>query len=188
LCRECRADLHFLFNSSKTRLAYTESCNSGSLIVASRINSNARCPAQGAYWEFFRTPKRVRRVRIEGLRMFVSSGSERIENAARPGSPEQSALIIDQIIADGTVLEFASGQSGKEPLKFEIHKLTLNSVADDRPLSFHAALLNASLPEKFARTRNSAPCSRRTSAKPFFRAPMCFNARTWAFFQALEER
>ena len=98
---------------------------------------------QGAYWEFFRSPKRVRRVRIEGLRMFVSSGSERIENAAQPGSPKQSALIIDQIIADGAVMEFASGQSGKEPLKYEIHKLTLNSVADDRPLSFHAALLNA---------------------------------------------
>ena len=101
---------------------------------------------QGAYWEFFRIPKRVRHVRIEGLRMFVSSGSERIENAARPGSPEQSGLIVDQIIADGAVLEFSSGQSGKEPLKFEIHKLTLNSVADDRPLSFHAVLLNAKPP------------------------------------------
>ena len=101
---------------------------------------------QGAYWEFFRIPKRVRRVRIEGLRMFVSSGSERIENAARPGSPEQSGLIVDQIIADGAVLEFSSGQSGKEPLKFEIHKLTLSSVADDRPLSFHAVLLNAKPP------------------------------------------
>jgi hypothetical protein len=101
---------------------------------------------EGAYWEFFRTPKRVRRVRIEGLRMFVSSGTERIENAAPPGSPKQSALIIDQIIADGAVVEFASGQSGKEPLKFEIHKLTLNSVADDRPMSFHAVLQNAEPP------------------------------------------
>ena len=97
---------------------------------------------QGAYWEFFRTPKRVRRVRIEGLRMFVSSESERIENAAPPGGPKQSALIIDQIIADGAVVEVASGESGKEPLKFDIHELTLNSVADDRPLSFHVALLN----------------------------------------------
>jgi hypothetical protein len=101
---------------------------------------------EGAYWEFFRTPKRVRLVRVEGLRMFLSSGSERIGNAAQPGSPEQSALIIDQIIADGAVVEFASSQSGKEPLKFEIHKLTLNSVADDRPMSFHAALLNAKPP------------------------------------------
>jgi hypothetical protein len=101
---------------------------------------------QGAFWEFFRSPKRVRRVRIEGLRMFVSPGSERIENAAPPGSPKQSALIIDQVIADGAVVEFASGQSRNEPLKFEIHKLTLNSVGDDRPLSFHATLLNAKPP------------------------------------------
>jgi hypothetical protein len=101
---------------------------------------------QGAYWEFFRTPKRVRLVRIEGLRMFVSSGSERIGNAAPPWSPKQSALIIDQIIADGTVVEFASSQPGTKALKFEIHNLTLNSVADDRPMSFHAALLNPKPP------------------------------------------
>jgi hypothetical protein len=98
---------------------------------------------EGAYWEVFRTPKRVRLVRIEGLRMFVSSRSERVGNAAAPGSPQQSALISDQIIADGAVVEFASGHSGTEPLKFEIHKLMLNSVADDRPMSFHAALVNA---------------------------------------------
>ncbi|HZW91830.1 MAG TPA: hypothetical protein VFF64_02560, partial [Candidatus Eremiobacteraceae bacterium] len=60
---------------------------------------------QGAYWEFFRTPKRVQGVRIEGLRMFVSPGSERIGNTAPPGRPEQSALIIDQIVADGAVVE-----------------------------------------------------------------------------------
>ena len=101
---------------------------------------------QGAYWEFFRTPKRVRLVRIEGLRMFLSSGSERIGNAALSGSQKQSELIIDQIIADGAVVEFASSQSGTEPLKFEIHKLTLNSVADDRPMSFRAALMNAKPP------------------------------------------
>ena len=101
---------------------------------------------QGAFWEFFRSPKRVRRVRIEGLRMFLSSGSERIENAAAPASPKPSALIIDQIIADGAVVEFASSQSGKEPLKFDIHELTLNSVGDDRPMSFHAALHNAKPP------------------------------------------
>jgi hypothetical protein len=101
---------------------------------------------QGAYWEFFRTPKRVRLVRIEGLRMFVSSGSERIGNAALPGSQAQSGLIIDRIIADGAVVEFASSQSRTEPLKFEIHKLTLNSVADDRSMSFRAALSNAKPP------------------------------------------
>jgi hypothetical protein len=102
---------------------------------------------QGSYWEFFVTPKRIRRVRVEGLHVFVSPGSERIGNAARPADrPGQSALIIGEIIADGAVVEFAFGEPGKEPLKFEIHKLTLNSVADNRPMSFHAALLNPKPP------------------------------------------
>jgi len=120
--------------------------------VTFRRNSDRNAPPiatiekltiQGGYWGFFSTPKRVRRVRVEGLRMFVSPRSERTGNEARPaGGLEQFALIIDEIIADGAVVEFASGEPGTEPLKFEIHKLTLNSVADDRPMSFHAALLN----------------------------------------------
>jgi hypothetical protein len=102
---------------------------------------------QGGYWGFFSTPKRVRRVRVEGLRIFVSPRSERTGNEARPaGGLEQFALIIDEIIADGAVVEFASDEPGTEPLKFEIHQLTLNSVADDQPMSFHAALLNAKPP------------------------------------------
>jgi len=96
---------------------------------------------EGSYWEFLLAPKRIRRVRVEGLHMFVSPDSERVGNVLRPaGSPAQSASIIDGIIADGAVVEFALGKSGGEPLKFEIHKLTLNSVAGDRPMSFHAAL------------------------------------------------
>lgn len=102
---------------------------------------------QGAYWEFFSTPKRVRRVRVEGLHIFASPRSERKDNEAQPASTlEQFALIIDEITADGAVVEFASDEPGTEPLKFEIHQLTLNSVADDRPMSFHAALLNAKPP------------------------------------------
>ena len=102
---------------------------------------------QGAYWEVFSTPKRVRRVRVEGLHIFASPRSELSDNEAWPASGlEQFALIIDEITADGAVVEFASDEPGAEPLKFAIHKLTLNSVADDRPMSFHAALLNAKPP------------------------------------------
>ncbi len=124
--------------------------------VTFRRNSDQNAPPiatiekltiQGAYWEFFSTPKHVRRVRVEGLHIFVSPRSERTDNEARPTSGlEQSALIIDEITTDGAVVEFASDEPGTEPLKFEIHKLTLNSVADDRPMSFHAGLLNAKPP------------------------------------------
>ncbi len=124
--------------------------------VTFRRNSDRNAPPiatiekltiQAGYWRFFRTPKRIRRVMVGGLRMFVSPSSERTGNEARrTGSLQQYALVIDKVIADGAVIEFASGEPGTEPLKFEIHKLTLNSVADDRPMSFHAALQNPKPP------------------------------------------
>ena len=102
---------------------------------------------QGSYWGLFSIPKRIGRVRVEGLHVFASPSSESTGNEARPAAnPEPLAVVISEIIADGSVVEFASGEPGTEPLKFEIHKLTLNSVADDRPMSFHAALLNPEPP------------------------------------------
>jgi hypothetical protein len=102
---------------------------------------------QSSYWGFFTSPKGVRRVRVEGLRVFVSPRSEGTDNEPRPtGRQEQVALTIKEIIADGAVVEFASDEPGKESLKYVIHKLTLNSVSGDRPMSFHAALQNATPP------------------------------------------
>jgi hypothetical protein len=102
---------------------------------------------QGSYLGFFRIPKRIPRVAVEGLHLFVSPGSEETGNSARPtGSPERLAVILGEITADGAVVEIASGKPGSESLKFEVHKLTLNSVGDDRPMSFHAALLNPKPP------------------------------------------
>lgn len=102
---------------------------------------------QGSYWELFRTPKHVRRIKVEGLRIFVSPDSRHATD--EPNSAEnvaKVAVIIDEIVADGAVVEYASGEPETVPLKFEIHRLTLSSVADDRPLSFHAALLNPKPP------------------------------------------
>lgn len=102
---------------------------------------------QGAYWEFVSIPKRVRRVRIDGLHMFVSPESESTGKVTRPADgAQQSTFIVDEIVADGAVVEFTSVTGAKNPLKYEIQKLTLRSVADDRPLSFHAELLNAEPP------------------------------------------
>jgi hypothetical protein len=124
--------------------------------VTLRRNSDRNAPPiatiekltiQGSYLGLFSIPKRVPRVKVEGLHVFASPRSESTGNEAPPtGGLEQFALVIDEVIADGAVVEFASGEPGAEPLKFEIHKLTLNSVADDRPISFHATLLNPEPP------------------------------------------
>jgi hypothetical protein len=82
---------------------------------------------QGSYPGFFLFPKRLRRVTVEGLHVFVSPQSERAGNDARPaGGAEQVKVIIGEIVADGAVVEFASGEPDADALKFDIHNLTLN--------------------------------------------------------------
>jgi hypothetical protein len=87
---------------------------------------------------------------VEGLRVLVPPRSERTnagnKGVLHPSDSKQSALVIGEIIAEGAVVEFASDEHRTEPLKFDIHRLTLDSVADDRPMSFHASLLNPEPP------------------------------------------
>jgi hypothetical protein len=119
---------------------------------------------EAGYPGMFTFPKRIRRVRIEGLRMFVSPGSERTGGTTQSsGSSKPSTLIIGEIVADGAVVEFAGGESGTEPLKFEIHELTLHSVSQDRALSFHAELLNPTPPGEIRADGQFGPLQRQNA-------------------------
>ncbi len=99
----------------------------------------AKLTVQGSYAGFFMFPKRIPRVTIEGLHVFASPQSERAGNEPRPAA-DQVKVVVSEMVADGAILEFSSGEPGAEALKFDIHKLTLNNVSDDRSMSFHAAL------------------------------------------------
>jgi hypothetical protein len=105
---------------------------------------------EGSYVGLFSTPKRIGRVKVEGLRVRVPSRNERTnvgnDEMRRTSHTTESALIIGEIIADGAVVQFASDENPAEPLQFDIHQLRLDSVADDRPMSFHATLLNPEPP------------------------------------------
>jgi hypothetical protein len=106
-----------------------------------------RLTIQGSYVGFFTIPKRIPRVRVEGLHVFASARSERAGKEAQAGAGgDQTKVIIGEINADGAVVEFASGQAGATPLKFEIHKLTLNGAGHGREMAFHAALRNPTPP------------------------------------------
>ncbi len=141
---------------------------------------------QGSYWGLFRAPKHVRRVKVEGLHIFVSPGNERTGNEAHlTGSLEKFTLIIDEIIADGSVVEFAFGEPGAEPLKFEIHRLKLDSVADDRPMSFHAALLNPKPPGEIRADGQFGPLRSRNVGHTFLSATYEFQRAELGMFPGI---
>jgi hypothetical protein len=100
-----------------------------------------RLTIQGSYSGFFMFPKRIARVKVEGLHVFASPQSERAGIEAHPANAgSQTKVLVGEINADGAVLEFSSGDPGAGATKFEIHTLALDSVSDDGPMSFHATL------------------------------------------------
>jgi hypothetical protein len=102
----------------------------------------AKLTIQGGYIGLFTSPMRIRQVKVEGLHIVVPSSSERKDEMQRTSHATLAALIIGEIIADGAVVQFARDGNPAEPLQFDIHQLRLDSVADDRPMSFHATLRN----------------------------------------------
>jgi hypothetical protein len=105
------------------------------------IATVARLTIEGSYPGFFAVPKRISHVTVEGLHVFAAPASEKAGPAAPPVQPaDQTKIEIGDITADNSVVEFASGAAGAKPLRFEIHKLTINDVSDGQPMAFHAEL------------------------------------------------
>ncbi len=122
--------------------------------VTFRLNDNPSAPPfatvekltiEGEYFGLFTSPKRIGRVKVEGLRVLIPPPSGRASLSGGEALPN-SDLIIGEIIADGAVVQFASDNNPAPPLQFEIHQLRLDSVTDGRPMSFHATLLNPEPP------------------------------------------
>jgi hypothetical protein len=111
---------------------------------------------RGSYLGFFTIPKRIARVKIDGLHVFVSPQSKR----ARPAENNEQKMLVEEIVADGAVLEFASKEANGQPLKFEVHRLTLNNVAGDRAMAFHATLKNPEPPGEIRTDGQFGPLDR----------------------------
>jgi AsmA-like C-terminal region len=107
------------------------------------IATIARLTIEGSYPGFFETPKRISHVTVEGLHVFASPESEKAGAAAPPAQgADQTKVEIGDITADNSVVEFSSGEAGAKPLRFDVHKLTLNDAGDGQPIAFHAELSN----------------------------------------------
>jgi hypothetical protein len=106
------------------------------MIMVKRITIDAQLP------NFFAYPKRIDRVRLEGLQIHIPPKS------LTPGhtGPAIIPFVLEEVIADGTTLETLPEDPRKDPLTFAIHKLTLHSVGPRRPMKFRAELENAKPP------------------------------------------
>ena len=96
---------------------------------------------------FFRNPKRISRLQLEGLRIQLPPRSDKPAQAnSSPSSASSAPFILDEVIADGTILEPMPSDPSKNPLVFEIRQLTLHTVGVGQPMTFHAVLENPKPP------------------------------------------
>lgn len=107
-------------------------------------------------------------VRLDGLVIHVPArgksspvqGSEQnhqIESGEPGHDTTQLKFVIETIVADGTLLQIAPKIEGKQPLEFDIQKLTLHSVGPGQALTFQAKLTNAKPPGLIHTTGNFGP-------------------------------
>ncbi|MGD0360589.1 MAG: AsmA-like C-terminal region-containing protein [Bryobacteraceae bacterium] len=92
-------------------------------------------------------PHRIGKVRLDGLEIHIVRGGPPHERGG-PGSAKAAApdLIFEQVVADGTVLQILPRDTGKQPLIFDIYRLSLTSGGAGLPMHYRAQLHNARPP------------------------------------------
>jgi len=117
--------------------------------------------AETSLLELLRTPTRISRVRLEGLKIHmmahkIHSGEERPAGTGRK-SPR---FVIGEMIADGTVLETIPKSADKVPLVWELQRLTLKEAGPDKPMTFTSELTNAKPPGRIQTHGSFGPWNR----------------------------
>ena len=90
------------------------------------------------YLDFLVRPGYIAHIDVQGLQIHVPP---RGTLAATPRNQRPSTTRVGEVIANNAVLEIA--RKTAKPLRFEIHKLTLNSVSRKDGFSYDASFLNA---------------------------------------------
>ena len=81
--------------------------------------------------------------------------------------PTVSKVVVDELIADGAVVEFRRQEKGKAPLKFEVHKFVAHHLASHDPMKFEVDLQNPEPPGEIAASGTFGPWNLdRVSATP----------------------
>ena len=119
------------------------------LIVVDRFSAQARWRSLVA------TPRRVDRVRLDGLRITVPPRPARRpdgeDGGCRGGTPDSAAeaaraeapaVVVGEVVCTRARLDLLPRRADKQPRVFSIHDLTLRDVAPGRPMTFSARLTN----------------------------------------------
>ena len=98
----------------------------------------------------------VQQVRLEGLEIEIPPRSGALRGK-KSTSSRIAGFVIDEVIADGAVLQTIPGKPGKAPLEFQIRKLTLHGAGPHSSMTFRATLENPEPPGEIESTGDFGP-------------------------------
>ncbi len=94
---------------------------------------------------FFRSPKRIALLRLDGLEIRTppksAEGSHAAVGSGNGGEPG-AKFVLDEVVADSAVLSTTPTDPSKDPLVFRVHQLEMHSVGVGLPMTFHAKVEN----------------------------------------------
>jgi hypothetical protein len=105
-----------------------------------------RFEADATWLGLLRSPHHVGNVRLEGLEIHIVRGAAQSRKGDTAWKPPAPLLVLEQVVADGTLLQILPREPGKQPLQFDIYKLSMTSGGVDRPMHYRAQLRNAKPP------------------------------------------
>ncbi len=96
--------------------------------------------------------RHVKLVLVEGMHIQIPPlGREHFK------TPQRSSVVVDDLVADGTILEVASHQAGATPLQFRFLGFNIGDVGSYGPASFEATLSNPTPPGEITTSGKFGP-------------------------------
>lgn len=102
-----------------------------------------RLIVRGSYLGIF--TRHIPLITAEGGHVFIPAfGSDETFHST------PSTIVVDEIVANGTIVEFASREAGRQPLRFDIHEALLRDVRWKRPFEYQLKFRNPEPPGEIA--------------------------------------
>jgi hypothetical protein len=117
-----------------------------------------RFTVHAGLWALLGRPIHIASVKLEGLQLTLPPKQDG-ESGAPAGKTTGTGdgFVVDEVNADGAFLRVLPKVAGKEPLEFDIARLTMHYVGAGQPMSFQASLSNPKPPGLIETTGRFGP-------------------------------
>jgi AsmA-like C-terminal region len=92
--------------------------------------------------DFFRSPKHVDTVYVQGLQVNLPPREQRAEMKNMGPKHGKIEIVVDHLVCENTQLIINTLRPGKLPLEFDIANLTMTPIGPNAPMHFDAKLTN----------------------------------------------